>query len=199
MGLYSKLLDIFAPKSGRVIIEDGSVINIADLAIGTNSQSLVTRSKTNDFLQKGNLYVASNLFLSVANNGVVRFIITAGANDILSIGLKVNSAGKGIAKIYRNPTFADGTSVQIFNRKTNSLNTPLTSVVHTPNVSNNGTQVYVDLIGGAGAGNNKVGGVSDNGGVDAFLAKNSKTMFEITNTSGSDSDIAVQFFFIEPF
>lgn len=187
------------PQTGRVINEDGSVINIADLALGVGSKALVTRSKINDFLEKGNLYVASNLFTSVADGATARIIFTVGSNDALSVGLKVSSSGKGISKIYRAPIFTGGISVPIFNRKTDSANIPLTVVLHTPTISNSGTLVYTDLIGGAGAGNNKVGGVSDNGGIDALLAKNSKTMFEITNTSGSDSDIAIQFFFVEPF
>ena len=191
---------MYNPHSGRFVKEDNSNVNLADMAIGTDKQAIVTRSKLNDFLEKGYVYACSNLFLAVPNNSTAQFIINVGANDILSVGLDVSSTGKGIARIYRAPVYTGGTTVPSYNRKNDSANTPLSTIIHTPTtLTSSGTLVYTDLIAGSGAGNNKVGGFADNGAVDALLAKNTKTLFEITNNSGSASDIAVQFFFIEPF
>jgi hypothetical protein len=115
---------------------------------------------------------------SVANNGTVDLLLSTGAKEAHSL--------------YEAPTVANGTAVAVYNMKRAASNTPLSTVKHTPTVTNVGAAALVNgrILPGGNSPTTRVGG-GIRSGAEWILAPNTQYLMRVVNTSGASIAINV--------
>ena len=87
---------------------------------------------------------------------------------------------------YEAPTVAAGTAVTIYNMKRNSANVPLSTLKHTPTVTDVGAVALINgrILPGGNSPTTRVGG-GIRSGAEWILAPNTQYLMRVVNTSGA--------------
>lgn len=181
------------PINGRVVKEDSSYFNKADyLESLKNGYPLSVMDFTRVEADKGNLHTVSKRITSLADDGFARIRIKAPADKKVALVLTLNATGKVYYNSYLNSTYtSNGTTISIFNRKTDILSQPSTLAYLNPTIDILGVQRSEDLLAGS-TGPNKIGGsIAD--GTATFLMPGDDILLEIQNKVGSSQTIDVNF------
>jgi len=131
-------------------------------------------------------YAGSHYFESVATNGVACLHIKISSVKA-HFTFECASSKNGVLRFYENPTLSnDGTLVPTYNSDRSSTYKALSSVYHTPTITNAGTQLYIESIGGDGVSQNSP--VTGRSKHDREFILNTNTSYLIHYTSLSDTN-----------
>lgn len=174
-----------------------AVKSLIDLNNGTHAEQTVVlyaganRPVVNAHTQihHGGMFTADHVVTSLANNGVINLVMTTPADDWPHITINAAIGGDGLLQIYEGTVFTGGTPVTSVNHKFYSANIAGETIVHTPTITNDGTNKIDHYIPG-GTGERAVGGV---GGRDEeiILKPSTSYLFRLTNVSGLSRRAAI--------
>ena len=207
-------INTMSPKSGRILQEDNTVINVADgyakdpddiyiqrtvdaapFAYDENEDCYKVIDIVHEHIHEGNHFVVSKLFTSVANDANADLRILAGAkkNHIIAT---VSAEGKAYSYLYSGTAYSgNGTAVTVHNNNLANANTTSSTAYHTPTVGTLGTAKREMLING-GIGGQTVSGVHS-GRIEWIQSTSTDLLFRVTNKAGTAKDISINLEFYE--
>jgi hypothetical protein len=179
----------WTPHSGRLIAEDGSIVNVADL-MGVSGVYVLPLAAggirgvadAHTRIHRGEMYRVGLIVASVSDNASVDIILTTPEDDWPHVVLHPALDGSADVLFYEGPTFTGGTAMTPRNLKRTSTNTWGGTVVHTPSVSGVGTLLMECHIPG-GTGPHASGG--GNGFDEEWVLKaETSYLIRLTNRAG---------------
>lgn len=185
------IIDLKAPQSGRIVQEDGDVVNLADaidksggIRVITEFQAAVHDGMAFSYTSHGTLAAgASASFLGVTGSKQVHF-------DGLKIFI---SQGDLLLEFFENPTVSNNGTEQTMRRRNRANpNRPTITVYANPTVSATGILLEDENFPIIGQGANVESGSV---GLDEgwILMANSKYMIRITNNAATSTKYNVKF------
>lgn len=185
-------IDKFTPATGRVMMEDDSIINVADYLINTqdpNSKHITTISTTHHLVHEGKMFTSNHIFEDVPDNGKVYFMHKIGSKPVHAI-TEYDCEGKTYVKSYAGPVItSNGSLVPYFNRNTLSSEIPTNQNYEGPTISSLGTLRLSQLVLG-GLGPQSTGQRGSNS-IESIFSPNTFVLLEFHNVSGQSKDIAL--------
>lgn len=133
-------------------------------------------------IHRGEMFRAGIIVASVANDASIDVVLTTPADDWPHIVFLPALDGSADAHIYEAPTFTGGTPLTVINHKRYSVRTWGGAVVHTPTVTDAGTQILGCHIPG-GTGPQSSGSGGDFQG-EFPLKPATSYLFRLTNRAG---------------
>lgn len=144
---------------------------------------------------QGKLFSANHLFTGISDTNSVEMVGITGSKAAHLIVL-IKSNGEAEIEFEKGTTFTDnGTEVTAVNRNETAKRTAKATIYHTPNVNSSGAVFSYGLIPGGSGKFTKVGG--EVGQSEFIIAPNTNHLASVTNTSGSDSKILIEFIWAE--
>lgn len=134
-------------------------------------------------IHHGQMFTADHIVASLANNAVIDVVITTPSNDWPHIIIKASIGGDGLLQIFEGTVFTGGTPITAVNHKFYSTNTADETIVHTPTISNDGTNKIDHYIPG-GTGGIATGGVGGRS-EELVLKPSTNYLVRLTNVSGT--------------
>ena len=131
---------------------------------------------------------------SVANGSSVTMGISVPTNYYPRGFFDVTSDGGITVEIFEGSTYTGGTTINAINMDRNSSATDHMTIVHSPTVTDEGTLLDIQYLGGSGF-HADVPGLTQS--TPMALKVNTKYIIKVTNTSGDASKIAVGIYFTE--
>lgn len=179
------------PSTGRIRLEDGTVINIGDLintGAGARVATLMASGNRpaddpHSRIHQGKMYHTGAIVASLANDASFNVILTTPASDYPHVVMSPSLDGSTDVFIFEGATFTGGTSLSIVNLNRNSSNTFDGSAVHTPaTIPSDGTQIFGCHVSGSTGPH--AGGTGDGFDFEYDLKPSTNYLFRITNRSG---------------
>lgn len=176
--------------TGRIRLESGEIINIADLVkSGDGARVAVLLASggrpaddPHTRIHQGVMYECGSIVAALANDAAFNVILTTPAADYPHAVMHPSLDGSLDVSIYEGAAFTGGTSLTINNLNRNSANTFSGSAVHTPTISDDGAQLMgCHVAGGTGP---HAGGTGNGFDFEWMLKPSTNYLFRITNRSG---------------
>lgn len=176
----------------------GGLIELTDengiaLLLDSVEKAIVSVDSVHHEVHDGEVFECSAYLESIADDENLDLQITTGARKVhTSFGAELG--GDGTFSFHRSPTTSDGTPVIAYNMEHSSAAVPISTLVHSPTVSDTGTQIIKFFLPG-GSGPQAVGGTT-RGNLERILKANTKYLFRLTNISGQaqPGSILLQFY-----
>lgn len=148
-----------------------------------------------DFLHskvhEGKLFFLSKIFRAVANNATVYVRHKSGANVFLHSEISANSTGQWKMTSYSGTTYsANGISIPIINRRSDSTYIPETQFWDTPTITLLGTP-RLNVLFGSGNSPSRVSSGEMVERLETVFAPNADVLIGYTNESGQAQDLTV--------
>lgn len=134
-------------------------------------------------IHQGVMYHTGAIVASLADTASFNIGLTTPATGITHLVFGPGLDGSADSFIYEGAAFSAGTALSVSNHNRNSSNTYGGTVVHTPTITNDGTEIHAIHIPG-GTGPHAAGGEGAGFGFERPLKASTKYVFRITNTSG---------------
>lgn len=212
MTILSRLLDQLRtdpPRTGRIIAEDGTVVNEASLMTGGGIKSKMLAASGNPIadnahsrIHQGVLYHCGHLAASVADGASIDIGLTTPQDVALHLLTDIDIDGSADILISEGVTFTGGTAISVINQNRNSTNLSGVVAVHTPGGIVLGTQIRNCHIsgatasgGGGGGAGGLAGGAASGFDFELILLPSTKYLFRLTNRSGAASRASLCPFF----
>jgi len=147
------------------------------------------RTRAETLTDNGDLFVASHIQDSIADEATAEWRISTNSDLPLSNRLNLNSGGKIVVEVFEGADLTGGNNnvfVENLNRTSNK--TPGTDVLDSPTVNNVGVKISEQVFGSTGQGQDtKAGGVSE--GSKFVFKPDTEYLVRVTNQSSTESDI----------
>lgn len=152
-------------------------------------------------IHKGEGYAAFHAISALANGASFDFLLATSSKfpHFRDFNVVANGAPFTVEVYEGTVTSNDGTTVPLFNCNRNSSNTAISTLTHTPTVSEVGTQIDDRLLPDSGGffGNGGGGQIIGGAVLEWILKPNEKYLIRINNGSGAAEDVVCNFFFYE--
>lgn len=158
-----------------------------------DGDSLITISSFHAKVHGGKSFLTHHLFNAVADAANADLALTTGSGETHTL-ISLVVEGKCDLFLYEAPTFTVGTSITPVNRNRNSATTALATVVHTPTVTDVGTEIFHGFVA---AGGKHDPGSATEGFSEWGLKSSTKYLLRVTNNSGAAIDILSSLHFYE--
>lgn len=132
----------------------------------------------------GAMFRAGVVVGNVANNASIEVIITTPADDWPHFIFQPAFDGSADFAIFESPTFTGGTAMPSYNMKRTSARTWGGTIVHTPTITNDGTQIMIGHLAG-GTGPHTGGGDSEGFGSEWIFKASTSYLLRLTNRTGN--------------
>lgn len=147
-------------------------------------------------IHNGQTYVAGKLWGEstspielIADNASAEILIQAGEG--MHMIADVAAGGDCEIEFCESVTFSDaGTAVTAFNKNRYSTNTSLSTITHTPTITDYGTSIFKSFLPG-GAGGNAIGGTDGGFGREMILKSGLDYVIKATNRRGQASHVSI--------
>ena len=148
----------------------------------------------------GDFYTVSKISNAVASSGTLEIFIITGSTYELHMNFNTSAGGDSEFYLFEGTTVsANGTALTPYNNNRVSSNTAEASFYHTPTITGDGTQLYVDFVPGGsgvfGAGGTAGGPIRS--GTEVILKQSTNYLVRVTNTSGGAIDLSMGLGFYE--
>jgi len=161
------------------------------------SGSNVAQEYLHNKVHQGQMLFVSHVFEGVLNNGSVYIRHKSGLTKEIHSVVTADTTGKWEFRSYAGTTYtADGTLLEILNRKSPNGYTPEVEFRHTPTVDAIGT-VRLETQFGSGTNPAKATTGSFSERLESVFGPTVDVLLEYKNASGSTQDIAIVFNFYE--
>lgn len=159
--------------------------------------NLITIDYLHQKVHEGRMLFVSHIFRNVANGATVYIRHIAGPTKYLHSEVLATSAGQWLFQSYAGTTYtANGTLLNILNRKSDSTYSPEVLFYHTPTINVLGT-VRLGFLFGSGTNPAQASTGLFSERLESNFAPLTDVLVGFTNESGSVKDISVTFNFYE--
>ncbi len=133
-------------------------------------------------LAEGRVYLGSVIELAFGDAAVLNFIFTAGT-DLVAISdlIATSDSEEFKTELFLNPAFTGGTTIPLFNQLAGSARSALSSMVHTPTISNDGIAGSVNIIRGVAGQGNNAGMSEGNRDTSSLILPTASLLLRVTN------------------
>jgi len=187
-------VDNLIPITGKLLDDFNQTVNVANFVTHSGFENI---DHVHQSVHEGNVYTASHLFTSVADNGFAYMRVKPGTKPVHG-SLTVSAGGKCYLTTYSGTTYsANGAEASTFNRNSLYPTANKTGIVYqNPTINVLGTVRFVDMIAGGNSQQTRVGG-ANNPQIESVYHDGDDILLAIQNKSGAVTDIACSFTWYE--
>lgn len=177
--------------SVSIFASNGSVFYLDNFEDKVNLANIQYQDSFLTKVYRGEAFISSHIFTSVANNGFATFMFSGLSSKSVLSTYSVTSEGKAYLRLYVEPTVTSSGTENLPRVKLNGEadNFPEMAVYRAPVVSSKGTMVYSQIIPGGSLPNSV--GASTAFGLTALLNPEFTYLLEVQNVSGTAKDIGI--------
>ena len=171
------------------------LFDLLDGMKSADADSLVTISSFHAKGHEGKAFLIQHLFSAIADDASADLALTTGSGpEQTHVLISAVMEGKSEVFFYEAPTFTVGTGVTAFNRERASATVSGVVAVHTPTVTDVGTELSHGFIP---AGGKHDPGAGAQGFSEWILKADTKYLLRVTNRSGAAIDVLSALHFYE--
>lgn len=183
---------LLVDANGKLLVTSTLTDGTTNVNVNPSANALYMSSAQHSRIAKSIEFTGCHRFLDVANGASIYLLGKVHSTKNAHGDFIVDSEGKAYIEMYEAPTItADGTVVPIISINRQVLGTPVSTLFHTPTLTDDGTRIHCSMVGAGqrvqGAGGTMAGG-------SYFLFKKSQNYtLKVTNQSGAAIDINVAY------
>lgn len=183
-----RIVDSNDPVQDLTVDGDPLRVTLPEVLLDDNG-ALITSPIVDYYLHQKKRFIASNMFLAVANNAYAMMTITTGAATDAHFSYDVMAGGQTAIQFFSGTTYtAVGTALTGFNRMRVSPIADTVNTYHTPTILAFGSQLSILLSGAAGKFTASGGTLSSSAW---HLAPSTSYLVRVQNLSGAAINIAI--------